>query len=281
MKNNLQKCSLLYHIEKDANLFCQECKIYMCNECEKYHSNIFLNHHQYKLGEYNDTNELNQLFTGLCKEKNHPNELKYFCKTHNKLCCAECITKIKGEDYGQHSDCDVCPIKEIEDEKKSKLNENIKTLENLSFNLKESINELKIIFEKIENNKEELKIKIQNIFTKLRNQINDREDELLLEVDKKFKDLYFNDNILKESEKLPDIIQISLEKGKLINNNKDRILNSIINDCINIENNINEIKTINASIHKFKSIPNKIEFIQNETEIKFLFGRIKNYGRSI
>ena len=228
MKNNLQKCSLLYHKEKEAISFCQECKIYMCKECEKYHSNIFLNHHQYKLCEYNDSYELNQLFTGLCKEENHPNELKYFCKTHNKLCCAECITKIKGKDYGQHSDCDVCPINEIENEKKNKLKENMKTLEDLSLNLKESINELKIIFEKIENNKEELKIKIQKIFTKIRNQINDREDELLLDVDKKFKELYFNDDIHKESEKLPDIIQASLERGKLINSNKDMILNSII-----------------------------------------------------
>ena len=169
-------------------------------------------------------------------------------------------------------------LMKLKKKKKNKLKENMKTLEDLSLNLKETINELKIIFEKIENNKEELKIKIQKIFTKIRNQINDREDELLLDVDKKFKELYFNDDILKESEKLPDIIQASLERGKLINSNKDMILNSIINGCINIEKNINEINTINSSIQKFKSIQNKIEFIQNETETKFLLERINHFG---
>ena len=81
------------------------------------------------------------------------------------MCCSECITKIKGLDFGQHSDCIVCTIHEIENEKKSKLNENIKYLEGLSINLKESINELKLIFEKVEKNKEEVKIDIQKFFT--------------------------------------------------------------------------------------------------------------------
>ena len=91
----------------------------------------------------------------------------------------------------------------------NKLNENIKCLENLSTNLQESIKELKIIFEKNEKNKEELKLNIQKIFTKLRNNLNDREDELLLDVDNKFEKLYFGEDIIKESEKLPNKIQIS------------------------------------------------------------------------
>ena len=27
-------------------------------------------------------------------------ELEYFCKTHNKLCCAACLSKIKDEKMG-------------------------------------------------------------------------------------------------------------------------------------------------------------------------------------
>ena len=34
-------------------------------------------------------------------------------------------------------------------------------------------------------NKEELKIKIEKLFTEIRTQLNNREDELLLEIDKK------------------------------------------------------------------------------------------------
>ena len=34
---------------------------------------------------------------------------------------------------------------------------------------------------------------IQNVFTKIRNEINNKEDELLLEVDKQFDEIYFDD----------------------------------------------------------------------------------------
>ena len=59
-----------------------------------------------------------------------------------------------------------------------------------------------------------MKLNIQKVFTKIRNALNDREDELLLEVDKQFEKEYFNENLLKENEKLPNKIKISLEKGK-------------------------------------------------------------------
>ena len=41
---------------------------------------------------------------------------------------------------------------------------------------------------------------------------------MILEVDNKFKDLFGNENIIKESERLPNKIKLSLEKGKLISN---------------------------------------------------------------
>ena len=68
------------------------------------------------------------------QRKNHKIEIKYFCKTHNILCCGACIAKIKGEGNGQHSDRKICFIKYIKEEKKKKLNENIKILEDLSNN---------------------------------------------------------------------------------------------------------------------------------------------------
>ena len=276
MEKNKSKCSLISHKENEAISFCYECKINMCNKCEKHHSELFINHHQYKLEKDKDINEI---FTGICKEKNHPHELKYFCKTHNKLCCAECITKFKGKEHGQHTDCIVCSIEDIKDEKMNKLNENIKCLENLSSNLQESIKKLKMIFEKNEKNKEEIKMNIQKIFTKIRNALNDREDELLLDVDKKFGELFFGDNIIQESEKLPNKIKISLEKGKLINNNwNNDNLNSLINDCLNIEHNIDEINIIKQSMKKYNTTQNKFMFIQNEEENKQLLETIKNYG---
>ena len=87
---------------------------------------------------------------------------------------------------------------------------------------------MKSIFEKVEKNKEEIKINIQKIFTKLRNNINEREDELLMDVDKKFNELFFNEETFKESENLPNMIQISIEKGKLLKSNKEINLISLL-----------------------------------------------------
>jgi hypothetical protein len=51
---NAQKCSMKMHENINASSFCQECKIYMCNKCEKLHSGLFENHHQYILGKDNE-----------------------------------------------------------------------------------------------------------------------------------------------------------------------------------------------------------------------------------
>ena len=265
----MNKCSLPEHSKIDPIIFCQECRIFMCNQCYKIHQEICRNHHQYKLD-----NNIKDIFTGFCLEKNHT-ELKYYCKTHNKLCCAECITKIKDEENGQHSDCDICIIKEIENEKRIKLNENLQKLENILNNYQELIKELKIKFEKINESKEKLKLKIQEIFTKIRNIINDREDKLILEVDSYF-DNRFNENIIKESIKLPKKIKESIEKGKLINNEwKNKKLNISINDYIKLENNIIKINDDYQKINKYKSMNLVINFYENDI-IKCIIEEINN-----
>ena len=66
-------------------------------------------------------------------------------------------------------------------------------MENLSKKLEEAINNLKNILVKINEDKEKLKLEIQSVFTKLRNIINEREDQLLLDVDKKFYELFFKE----------------------------------------------------------------------------------------
>ena len=180
----IKKCSMINHKETDAISYCQECKISMCHKCEKYHQELFINHHKYNLGK-----DMNEIFTGLCDEENHLDELIFFCKTHNKLCCSKCITKIKTKDKGQHTDCTVCLITDIANDKKKELNQNIKSLEEVSLNLDKSFYELKKIFEKMNKNKEDLKTRVQKIFTQLRNSLNEREDKILLDIDQKFNEL--------------------------------------------------------------------------------------------
>ena len=274
------KCSLKKHLEENAIYYCQDCKIYMCNKCSNYHLELFENHNYYKLDK-----SLKEIFTGFCKEKNHLEKLKYFCKTHNTLCCAACIAKIKVKGDGQHSDCNVCIIEDIKEEKKNKLKENLKNLDSLSNNFQKSIEKIKIIIEKLNEDKDKLKEDVQKLFTKIRNELNNREDELLLEIDKQYQNLFFKDNITKYIGKLPDKIKIALEKGNKINNewNNENKLNFLINDCLYIENYIQEINNINESVHKFNNLgtSNIIFYPDKDDIINDFIHNVKTFGKIV
>ena len=270
-----KKCSLKGHKEINAIIYCQECKIYMCNKCQNIHSNLCLNHHSFKLDK-----DIKEIFTGICKEKNHCNKLDYFCKTHNQLCCAACLCKIKGKENGFHSDCDVCFLKKIKKNKKDKLDENIKYLENLSKTIEQSIIELKELFQNINEKKEKLKLDIQSIFTKIRSALNKREDELLDKVDYQYVS-YFKEDLIKKSEEIPNKIQESLNKGYTINREwADKTkLSSLVNDCINIENNVLNINQIKEDIEKSNSNQNlEIKFNLEEKDINKFLETIINFG---
>lgn len=104
----------------------------------------------------------------------------------------------------------------------NKLNDNFKILEDLSSNIKDSIKEIKQIIEKNEEDKDILKLEIQNMYTKLIILINNKEDEILLQIDNKHEELYTNKDYIIESEKFPEKNNKSLEKGKMIQTNVDK-----------------------------------------------------------
>ena len=274
MENKKEKCSFIEHKEIEANYYCIICNVYMCHKCEAFHSKLC---QQHKVINYNDI-KTKELFTGLCKEDNHQSELDYFCKNHNILVCAKCIVKINDKNKGKHSNCSICTIDEIKNEKINNLKNNIMTLENLSKTLEQSINKIKKIFENVIERREELKIKVQKLFTKIRNELNKREEQLLYDVD-----IFFENNFLKEEtinncEKLPNKTKISLQKSKNIDNNQD--INIIINNCIMIENNIKDINNINDIIEKSNnSFKRKIKLIpETEEEINQILSTIKSLG---
>ena len=274
---NQKKCSNKKHSEIIAINYCPECKIYLCNKCSNNHSDLLENHLIYNLEKNTE-----EIFTDICNEPEHKDKLLFYCKDHNKLCCAACLSKIKFKGNGEHFNCNVCLIEEIKDEKKNKLNENIKYLEDFSEKIDNLINELKELFKKINESKEELKLKISNLFTKIRNTINEREDELLLELEIIYDKTFFKEELIKNGEKIPNQIKIYKEKGKKLikewdeDNNK---LNYKINDCINIENNIKNIFEINESINKCKSKKVDIHFYpEEEVQISEFLEKIKKFG---
>ena len=273
-----QTCSSKEHKEINAVSYCCNCRVFMCNKCQIFHSNLLNNHKVINMEYF-----IKESFTGFCNEFNHINELEYFCKDHNILICAACIAKVKTENNGKHTDCDVYHINDIIEEKKYKLNENIKNLQKISDNLQNSIKDLKYLFEKVTESKEELKINIQKIFTKLRGEINDREEKLLIEVDDIYEKTFFKEEMLKECEKLPNKIKLSLERGKLLEKeyNDDKKV-FLINEGIKIEKKLKEINVVNENVFKLNKL-NKIsiKFIPNENEINDELERIKSFGKIV
>ena len=153
--------------------------------------------------------------------------------------------------------------------------------------IEELINQLKNIFnifKTISVNKDSLKLKISKIFTNIRNNINEREDELLSEVENIYDKTYFKEDLIRKGEKIPNQIKKFKEKGEIIKKDwdDDRKLYIIINDCINIENNIKIIKEINENIIKSKSAKVNIKFLPEENnQINVFLGKIKNFGEIV
>ena len=250
------KCSCKKHSEIDAINYCQECKIYLCNKCINCHSELFETHHLNNINK-----NIDEIFTGYCKKKDHT-IIKFFCENHNQLC--------DNED-GQHKDCNVYFINEIKENKRNKLKESIKYLENLSIKLEQSI---EIEFKKIKE-KETLKLKISQIFEKIGNEL-----EILLEKVNQFNNLYYNEDLIEKKKELQKQIQLLLVKGKTLEKDWDKNELSIsINDCIEIENIITEINMTNKNIQRDNSNKNnEIKFNLNENKINDILERIKKFG---
>ena len=279
MQEAKQKCNHEDHSNTPAIIYCVECNKYMCKKCENnYHGKTYKEHNIYSLDK-----DLSTIFTGFCKEDNHTNKLEYFCKNHNRLCCSDCIVNIKTKDKGQHRECEICLLEDIKENKVSNLKDNILKLETFSNDINKILNELTNAFEIINKDKEELKNNIQKIFTKIRNTINDREDEILLSVDKLYDDIYIKEGQLKEFDKYPNKINIDLKKGKNTFENliddKNK-LNLFINNCIEIENNLINFNQVDENLKKCKSeITTKIFFMPSEgNELNDFISFLSSFG---
>ena len=267
-----KKCSFEEHKDIDAISYCSKCDIYVCEKCKDYHNNLINRNHNQIFNKENNE---------ICLEKNHQEKLEYFCRTHNKLCCRACVTKIKGLGNGQHSECDICFVKDITDERKNLLEQNIIYLKNNRTTFDSLIKKLKEAYKEISDKKEKLKIRIQKFFTKIRNEINKREDQLLLIVEQVYENYFFNKNFSKDIDKIENKLNLSINKGMLVSNeyNNDEInFISLINDCILIEDCIKEINYLKENYEKYeKNETLAIDLKLKEEEINFL-NNIKNLG---
>lgn len=91
--------------------------------------------------------------------------------------------------------------------------------------------------------------------------------------------LFFYEDFILESEKLPDQIKDNLEKGQIIDKewNKNKLL-ELMNDCINFELNTEEIKEMNTKMERNFLIEFKLEFAPEKEKINELLVNIRMFG---
>ena len=103
-----------------------------------------------------------------------------------------------------------------------------------------------------------------------------------MELDEKYNDIYFKQDIIKQIKILSNKIYLSLKKSKVLKNewSDENKLHSLLNDCINIENNIKNINIINEIIQKGKNLnKNKIKCSLNQFSIKDYLEDFKIFGK--
>ena len=134
---------------------------------------------------------------------------------------------------------------------------------------------MKVTPEEVKENKDKLKSEIKNIFEKIRNELNDRENSLLSEVDKYFYENYINEDIIKMQNKIKSL----LESVKLIEDDMedDDKLNELIYNCINIESNLKEMSMIKEKMEIYCKNDNKFN-IKFNNDIDNIITKIKKFG---
>ena len=147
-------------------------------------------------------------------------------------------------------------------------------------NINTNIEDLKRVIEKSDRDKENMKLKIQKIFTQIRNALNKREDQLLINIDKKFDRYLIKKELLKEGIDLPKKIKANLEKANIIDKEwaKNK-LSLLMNDYSKIENDLSKINYTYNEINSINSNNIQINFYPNDYEINQLLNTLKSFGK--
>ena len=169
--------------------------------------------------------------------------MEYYCKTHNKLCCVACISKIKDDKNGNHKDCDIYKLIDIKSEKEKEFKEDYAKLQELSKSLEPTVN------------------------------------QILNQVEEVYKKVYFDDNIIKDCEKLNEKVKKCLESINKLNDIKNE-LNYVINYYIEFGNNLNKINELNQKMIKCNSNNIRITFEVNNKELENIIKKFGNINQN-
>ncbi|XP_052813086.1 uncharacterized protein LOC128240482 [Mya arenaria] len=74
------------NFSNEAKHFCEDCKIYFCDNCLNFHAKILQEHTVYGQQEFSKVGGHNEMCA------THVKEVQAFCEDHQELCCSVCVT---------------------------------------------------------------------------------------------------------------------------------------------------------------------------------------------
>lgn len=87
-------CTLCFDEETsiDAVIWCTECEIFLCIDCEKHHKKLRMSkvHKTMSIKDYKKIPKFMQEINSQCRD--HKKKLELYCSFHACPCCVQCVT---------------------------------------------------------------------------------------------------------------------------------------------------------------------------------------------
>ncbi|CAG2186788.1 unnamed protein product [Mytilus edulis] len=167
-------------ISKPADAFCPQCEDFLCGACQNYHkvAKLLNSHQTISIVEYMKLPTFIKNVNIKCAD--HENIFEFYCKTHDNLCCKQCLIT-------SHNDCNEITL--IEDllsmsalQKTSALDDIEQILKCLSTNIHTAIDDRKRNLYEIQQQKDNLLGKIKEKRREINNLLDQLEKSLLQEL---------------------------------------------------------------------------------------------------
>ncbi|VDI59110.1 Hypothetical predicted protein [Mytilus galloprovincialis] len=167
-------------LSKPPDAFCPQCEDFLCGACQNHHkvAKLLISHQTISIVEYMKLPTFIKNVNIKCAD--HENIFEFYCKTHDNLCCKQCLIT-------SHNDCNEITL--IEDllsmsalQKTSALNDIEQILKCLSTNIHTAIDDRKRHLDEIQQQKDNLLGKIKEKREEINNLLDLLEKSLLQEL---------------------------------------------------------------------------------------------------
>lgn len=260
-------------VSKKAVIWCKECEVFFCGDCEKLHrkSKRVKGHNLISVQDYQKLPTLIKEMSSMCRDHNKRFEL--YCSVHSCPCCVKCKTD-------KHQKCsDMKPLSEIL--KKVKSSASVQLFENDLKDVKEDLFEaIRLLKTKIlTNNFQKTKAveKVRNMRKSINDYLNGLEQTLLNDLEINYSKLKSNMNIFIQQmeQRASQLDQMQRDFNNLINNSTE--LQTYVG-LREIEEKTSEAAKYIADLESRNIFNEEILKVNISSEIESILQHVKSFG---